>query len=472
MRSPTAHPLFWLTLQIVVTTVLLVYSGDLEPQRVADTKSYEIAADLDSLQARLGYYRSLGYPLFLNIVEGLGFSHRAVPTIQLGAFFVSIYLLWFALWRLSGSKWLAYAAVSPLPWAAVVALVDRIQPDFLSASATIVAISSVGLLVVAPRRILWWGALILSVAAAYHLRPAAVFLVGFVPLMGGVFYLALVRGSLRQALRLGLLIGIATVVPYLSFCGLRWFAVGHMGLVSFGGTNLAGLAANFVSGKAIVDLPREDRSLARRFLKIRRRNGWEPMTMDSAIEVHFAQYSDNIWKVANPAGKLELTERRTDLKKARAKAGDVEISLQTWERQPSQVARNTIVGETAKALVAARPKLYFRWVRGALVYGLKQLPQYVWILGPLIVIIVSLPVLLIRCPQVNRKVQVDAGPSAEAVLVSLIILGLGYFVIYLLLVSLVSFPFQRYFQSMILFLPTTMCVQVFEIWRRIGRSLS
>ena len=244
-----------------------------------------------------------------------------------------------------------------------------------------------------------------------------------------------------------------------------------MGLVSFGGTNLAGLAANFASGKVIADLPREHRSLARRFLKVRKRIGWEPMTMESAIEDHFAQYSDNIWKVANPAGKLELAARQKGLKRARAKAGASNVGRQSWEGQPRLVARNTILGESAKAILVARPNLYFKWVRGALVFGMKQLLQYAWILAPLIVIVISLPVLLMNCQNMKR-VDVDSNPSAEAVLASLAILGLGYFAIYLLLVSLVSFPFHRYFQSMILFLPTAMCAQVFEIWRRIPRSLT
>ena len=41
MRRVLAHPLFWLTLQIALTTVFLSAAGKLEPQRVPDTRSYE-----------------------------------------------------------------------------------------------------------------------------------------------------------------------------------------------------------------------------------------------------------------------------------------------------------------------------------------------------------------------------------------------------------------------------------------------
>jgi len=38
---------------------------------------------------------------------------------------------------------------------------------------------------------------------------------------------------------------------------------------------------------------------------------------------------------------------------------------------------------------------------------------------------------------------------------------------YLLLVSLISFPFTRYFVSLTLFLPSALCAQFFVMWRRI-----
>lgn len=52
-------------------------------------------------------------------------------------------------------------------------------------------------------------------------------------------------------------------------------------------------------------------------------------------------------------------------------------------------------------------------------------------------------------------------------LIGLLALGVGYFAAYLLLVSLVSFPFTRYFVSLTLFLPSALCAQLFVMWRRI-----
>ena len=479
MRRVLVHPLFWLTLQIALTTVFLSAAGRLEPQRVPDTKSYEIAADLETLSARLGYYRSIGYPIFLNTVRSLGFTHQAIPTIQLGTYFLSVYLFWFALWRYSGSRWLAFAATFPLSWAAVMELASRIQPDFLSAAATVFAIAFVFLLTTKPRHLGLWIGVIVSVVAAYHLRPAAVFLVGFVPLIGAILCWIWNQRSLKRTAQVVGLLTLAMLIPYWSFCALRLATVGHFGLVSFGGTNLAGLAANFISGRVVRELPQEHRDLARRMLKLRRKKGWTPMTKKSHAEDFFVQYSDNIWDVANPAGKFELAARKRTLKKTGREESSRDWSMAAWQRQPSRVARNTIVGTMSKAVIGTRLDLYLRWVRAAQLYGLRQLTDYVWIVGPFLLVLISLPILLVR----RQKGGVDDGrhgadsgrpgsPTMQETLVVLSLLGVGFFSGYLLLVSLVSFPFTRYFQSMILFVPTMLCAQVFVIWRRIAGSIS
>ena len=269
------------------------------------------------------------------------------------------------------------------------------------------------------------------------------------------------------------------LIPYWSFCALRLATVGHFGLVSFGGTNLAGLAANFISGRVVTELPEEHRDLARRMLRIRRKKGWKPMTKKSRAEDFFAQYSDNIWKVANPAGKFELGARKRMLKKKDGEGGSVDLSSAAWQRQPSRVARNTIVGGMSKAVISTRLDLYLRWVRAAQLYGLRQLTDYLWIVVPFLAALISLPILFVRRQKggvEDRGQRAEprrlGSPTMQETLVALSLLGVGFFSGYLLLVSLVSFPFTRYFQSMILFVPTMLCAQVFVIWRQIVDSIS
>ena len=71
--------------------------------------------------------------------------------MQVGLYFLSLYLFWFAVERLSGSGWFALAATLPLPWAGVMTMANVIKPDFLAAVATIVAISCLTLLVTGHR---------------------------------------------------------------------------------------------------------------------------------------------------------------------------------------------------------------------------------------------------------------------------------------------------------------------------------
>ena len=474
MRRLLGHPALWLAAQIVASVGLLATSASLDPQRVPDTRSYEIAAELDSLTERLGYYRSLGYPLFLRAVEGLGLDQQQVPAIQLAVYMGSVVLVWWALRRLTGSPWLGFAFALPLPWAPVVSLARRIQPDFLAAAATLCALAFVFLLAIAPRARWYWVGLVVSVAAAYHLRPAAVFLLGFIPLTGGLASW-LIRARLGSAVRLLMLLAAATLLPYWSFCALRLVAVGHFGLVSFGGTNLAGLAANFVSGPLLSDLPDEHRRLAKRMLNLRRQMGLRPMRLGDPVVDYFAQYSDNIWKVANRAGNFELRQRRQELS-GRSRSGAAVRASESWQRQPKLVARNTIVGAMSKAVIRARLHLYLEWVREAQLYGLRQLRGYLWIVVPFLGVMISLPVLLVRCrhapaPEAPRsRSGSTAGsehPSLQRSLAVITLVGCGYFFGYLLLVSLVSFPFERYFQSMIVFIPSVLCAQLYGIWCRI-----
>jgi hypothetical protein len=176
---------------------------------------------------------------------------------------------------------------------------------------------------------------------------------------------------------------------------------------------------------------------------------------------------------------LELAARKRKLKKKGGEGSSRDSSMAAWQRQPSRVARNTIVGTMSKAVIGTRLDLYLRWVRAAQLYGLRQLTDYVWIVGPFLAVLISLPILLVRRQRGgvdDRRQRAGSGrpvsPTAQETLVVLTLLAVGFFSGYLLLVSLVSFPFTRYFLSMILFVPTMLCAQVFVVWRQIAGANS
>jgi hypothetical protein len=451
-------PLFWLTLQLVVTFAVLAWSGGLEYTRVPDTPSYLNVADAESWTEVLSHNRTLGYPLFLRAVMTFDRWLNPVPKLQILIYFGSLLLFWFAVQRFSGSGWLAWAAVVPLPWAGVMTLATFVQPDFLAAAAAVVAVSCLLVLAVGPAKVGWWIGLGVATFSAYQLRPAAVFLVAFLPMLGFVLKWLRSDRNWKQLGQWTAIAGLVTFLPFLTFCSLRWLTVGHFGVVSFGGPNQAGMAASFIDSQVVSELPREHQRLARNMWKLRRKRGWEAMTRRSAIVDYFVQYSDNIWRVAIPAAQKEY-KRISALPEGHSDRPD-------GMERPARVVQNEMLSRASKSIVRLRPALYFKWVTGAVAYGLKQLLNYVWVVAPALLILFSTPIFLLA----TRASNASSPPLESNVLSTLIglpALGVGYFAAYLLLVSLVSFPFTRYFVSLTLFLPSALCAQLFVLWRRI-----
>jgi len=384
-----------------------------------------------------------------------------VPEVQVGLYFLSLYLFWFAVERLSGSGWFAFVATLPLPWAGVMTMANVIKPDFLAAVAAIVAISCLILLVTGSSRILWWAAVAGGVFSAYQLRPAAMFLVALVPVLGVALHWLRSSKDWRGILRWSVGLAATTFVPFFLFCGLRWVTVGHFGVVSFGGTNLAGMAASFVDGRVLRELPEEHRLLAKGFKSRRARVGWRPMRLDSDIFEYFGQYSDNIWRVSRPVAKYRYRQNRQRVVE--------ELGVSQWDPRPAAVVQNEMLGSVSKAIIRLKPEHYFKWFTNAILLGLRHLLGYVWIVAPVLIVFLSLPILILQ-QGAGAEALKARGSERNRALIALLVLGVGYFATYLLLVSLVSFPAPQYFVSMTLFLPSAICVQVFEIWRRILTS--
>ena len=134
--------------------------------------------------------------------------------------------------------------------------------------------------------------------------------------------------------------------------------------------------------------------------------------------------------------------------------------------RPARVVQNEMLSKASKAIVRLRPGLYFKWVTSAVVYGLQQLLNYAWIVAPALLILFSTPIFLLATRATDTPTP-PLEPSLLPTLIGLLVLGVGYFAAYLMLVSLVSFPFTRYFVSLTLLLPSALCAQLFAMWRRI-----
>jgi hypothetical protein len=452
-----------LTLHGVVVLLCLYYSGQLKPTKVPDTISYMGASRATSASQALSHYRTYGYPLFLKTVRSSGRSLADVPLLHALTFLSATLFFWLALSAYLGSRWIAFAAALPMPYTGVWTLVRRIQPDFLAAATTVLAFSFLLWLVVKPKKVALWVGLALSVFMTYQLRPAALFLIMLVPLLGGLLRSCFDRPRARVLVRWTVGLAAATLAPYLMFAGLRWQMLGHFGLVPFGSTNLAGLTASFVDRALIAELPREHREVAETMLKRREKRGWKPFKLDSDSEPFFRQYSDNIWKVALPAARIHVKKQR----KAAAEEGSAPADPRGF-----RVVVNETLGGLSRELVRLRPMLYLKWVRDAFRYGLDHLFDDLVILLLLILIACSLPLGWLREGLGSGEGRLTEAPRRKAEpeltrLLGFMALGVIYFVTYLSLVCLVSLPYQRYLVSMTLFLPSVLSAELFALWQRI-----
>jgi hypothetical protein len=447
------HPLTWLLLQMLVVFVAHDQAGRLEPIKSPDTQSYLVAAQAETMTEKLSHYRAYGYPFFLRGLGWAGLERDQLPTIQFLSYFVAVFLFWLAAATVSAAPWLAFAAASPLLYAPVLDLAPVVQPDFLSVAGGLAATSLTVLLTVRRSDPVLWTLLGLSVFSTYQLRPASVFLVAWIPLVAWLCS-TLRTGEAQRAPVWGLKVLVLTALPYLAFAGLRWATVGHFGLVAFGGLNSSAVAACFIDRDLIRELPTEQQRLAQRILRARKRRNWKPMVLGSETEPYFEQYNENLWRITST---VAWDERRREIQRATATASDP---------NPAGIDRivvNERLARISRSVFRRRPLHYLQWIRDAFLFGVEQLSVYHWIRWPWVLLILSLAIGWLTGPD-------GTNPGERQRSSFLLLLGLvavSYFLLYTFLISLVSFPFQRYFLSTILFLPSALTAILFEIWRRV-----
>jgi hypothetical protein len=449
------HPVPLLVLQLLVVYGARHQEHGFRPAHMPDTASYLRLAEAKTVAGALSSYRTYGYPLFLRLVGGGEVDTAQVPRIQFGLYSLAILLFWLALRRYTRSRWWAFAGATPLAYAWVIDLMPEIMTDVLAVTVILVVVSLVLLLAARPAAPLLWTGLALAVFAAYQIRPSTLFLIFWVPLAAAA--LRLCRGG---HLGPGLLrwlsgLALATVLPFFLFAGLRLAVVGHFGLVPFGGTNLVGVAACFLDASVVEELPEEHRDLARRMLELRQKKGLQPMTSTSDPFVSFRQYGINIWQVAFVATGPRI--RR--LGRRLAERGQIAPGA-------LRNKRNQLLTGVARSIIRARPWLYLRWVRSAVLYGLRGLAGRPWIVWPFVLLVCSTPMLALR-----RAAGASPGPGRPEgrPLLGIFIMGASYFLVYLVLLSMVSWPFPRYASAMIIFLPAVLCMQLFAVCRRLLR---
>ncbi len=442
-----------MTWQPLLLALWLWCSGRLEPRFDTDSGTYLNVA-LAPLRAALADVRTLGYPLFLRGVEAVFGDLAATACCQLAAHVLGVWLFYAGLRRVRLASLHAAAAASGVLWGkAAFEFVPVLLPDSLALS---LAVAAVGLLLRVlgePRSAVAWMGLVATSAAAYHVRPAYLFLLPLLPLLGATLLQFRLVAGVPDGWRIvpissGLVAAVA--VPFLAWCGLRWVTVGHFGLVSFGGYNLIGITGQFVDEELTRELTGEWRAFAQQILERRREvPGWEPPVDYYAME---RMYNGTVWTICVPAARDLAHE------------------------DPVRV--NKLLNGLSAEVVARRPAAYLKWLRWGLREGVAAI---LWLsvinkatLACLGLLVVCEVVELVRGSAAGpgATIDIEAWDAALRARQELFVTATGFALAVLLLVVLVEIPNHRYMTPASVFVPGLLAALSVERAARTQHQLS
>lgn len=445
-----ALPLVLLLVQAACVRNSLVQGDRLRPISVADTDSYVRLSRRSTADSAISHYRTYGYPLLLKL-----FGRKALIPLELWLYLAATIALFAAIRAYAGSGWIGLAAASPLLYADALRLLGRVQPDFVAGAYVIFSVAAVVALVRRPHNALLWAGMTVAFFASYQIRPATLFMAAWLPLLGWALA-ALHDGTWRRPRKAWLAgLALATLGPYLVFAGWRASRIGEFGLVAFGGYNMSGLAASLVDEPILDELDEANARLAATILKRRSRRGWEPYRLGEGSQEWFGQYSPNIWKVSVQAAKGQLLRDGRPLNPH----DGTPVGL--------HMAVNSRLREFSREVIRRRPRKYLEWVWDANLYGWRQLPESRWVAWPSVLLLVVLAVWRLA-PRGGTATSAASTARVRASL-GVLLIGVGFFAAYVFLVSLLSFPFARYFQGAVLLLPGSLCGAIVGLALEVGQ---
>lgn len=399
------------------------------PQESTDSVSYREASCLGPVDM-LRSHRTIGYPLVLKAVAVVSPDHRLVPLVHLLAHLGAVFLFDYALRRYGFSPWQAFAASSSL---LLMIVNDRVATmlltDSLGRTAAIVAVSFMLWVAATPRRAGPWIGLILSIAVAYHIRPVYLILVPLAPVLGVILRRLHLAWQEEPTAWFRYVVGLtaAAGLPLVGFCLLRLVVVGHFGLVSFGGYNIVGIAAELLDSKLAAELPAPLRPLAQEILR-----GREALHLSSALaegKVDLRQWTENynvtIWQIAYPA------------------------AVRLYGEDP--VTINHALTSLSQEVIRAKRGLYFQFLRCNLRSSLGALLSYNRVLNACFLLAISL---LILRALLHPRANLVASPSPGLPMEVLVLTGLTFAVANVLLIMLVEIMVDRYAHAASQFLPS------------------
>ncbi len=315
--------------------------------------------------------------------------------------------------------------------------------DTLAAAA---GITTVGLVIIRSakpksRRVL--GLLTISVALTWFIRPAYLFYVALVPVLGAILVARRHWGASDRPLwrREFLVLCLAVGIPLCCWCTLRWIVVGRFGVVSFGGYNLVGVTGQFLDEDVATELPAEQQPLARAALKRHRDLAPDELVMPDASPLNYTRmesnYDTTIWEVFTPA--------------ARDLYGDDDVAV------------NTHLKGIAVEIIRVRPASYVLWLAKALRQGVRKIVSDfvvnpVGLLLTLLCVMTSLALTLGKCRSSATRAHTIHSEGVSVLLAATIV----YSALSLLTVIVVCPPLGRMTDACSVLLPALVTAALIE----------
>ena len=210
---------------------------------------------------RLNDKRTFVYPCVLRSFVAADGSERLIPWFQYLFSAVSVGMFLASLLRCAWNPWLALAAASPILTSPMVLEYSGVlTPDLWHRlcgryNFAVVDRRAQG------NKPLGVGGVTIFLFLAYQTKPfLSLFCLRSSQSVAGL----LVGGCSGKQGRLDSCIRfcLASLLPFLAWSALRWFVVGHFGLVSFGGYNIIGIAGQFLQKDSTTQLSTDIRPLA------------------------------------------------------------------------------------------------------------------------------------------------------------------------------------------------------------------
>ncbi len=428
---------------------------------VPDSQSY-IQTGFMAPAAMLASVRTVGYPLFLRVVAAISPQLGILPLVHLAIHFLAVLLFYWSLRRFGATAWQAFAAATGVLWTVFHdPQIHDVASDSLARSMAVVTVACLLAVAATPRRLGPWIALTLSLAYTYHIRPAYLFLIPLIPCLGFLF-LAIHAAWHQERFRWKRPVAVLAAMPSspswpFACCGL--VVVGHFGLVSFGGLNIAGLTVELLDRPLIEShVPKDLQAAALEMLdarrEIHRRHGWADAFRDGRINL--PQLRENfdldIYEVAAPP----IMRRQTE-----AGAGDL-LSL----------AVNRDLSRLSWSVLAARKAVYLRFVVDNFRLGLRDIPATNLTLPPLAMLAVFLWAArnLVWPGRSWPTGSQDDRPRCFTMQLA-ILLGVSFLLVGVLLLSVSHMTAGRYLISAALFLPSILVLWILQEVQQIAAAL-